>query len=105
MAIILVSTMKKTPVLRAAIDAIGNGDFSHGEQNRYRLLMDNLLNRDHYLLLADFAEYCKAQERVDEAFEDKAGWAQKWSVIFRQWDSFPATGLLQITQSTSGTRH
>ena len=68
---------EENPVLRAAIDAIGNGDFSHGEQNRYRLLMDNLLNRDHYLLLADFAEYCKAQERVDEAFEDKAGWAQK----------------------------
>ena len=30
-----------------------------------------------YLLMADFADYCATQARVDELFRDQAAWAQR----------------------------
>jgi starch phosphorylase len=30
---------------------------------------------DHYLLLADYASYVAAQDRADQAFLDRTGWA------------------------------
>ena len=63
--------------LRAVIDAIGNGAFSPGEPERYRGLVDDLLNRDPYMLMADFADYVATQARVDEHYRDPATWATR----------------------------
>ena len=60
--------------LKAVLDAIGNGAFSHGEPQRYRALVDGLLNRDTYLLLADFADYVATQARVDGLYRDPKAW-------------------------------
>jgi len=62
--------------LRAVLDAIGGGAFSHGESDRYRDVVDSLLQRDTYMLLADFADYLAAQERVDTLYRDPAAWAR-----------------------------
>jgi starch phosphorylase len=62
--------------LRAVLDAIGGGAFSHGEADRYRGVVDSLLHRDTYLLLADFADYVSAQSRVDALYRDPAAWAR-----------------------------
>ena len=62
--------------LRAVLDAIGGGAFSHGESDRYRDVVDSLLHRDTYMLLADFADYLAAQERVDALYRDPAAWAR-----------------------------
>jgi starch phosphorylase len=63
--------------LKAALDAIAQGMFSPAEPDRYRGLIDTLLHRDAYLLLADFATYTDAQHRVDRLFADRAAWADK----------------------------
>lgn len=68
---------EESRVLRRVIDAIAQGDFSPGEPGRYRALVDALLQRDSYLLLADFHSYLEAQAAVDEAFRDRAGWDAK----------------------------
>ncbi|MFN7293351.1 MAG: glycogen/starch/alpha-glucan phosphorylase, partial [Lysobacteraceae bacterium] len=60
--------------LKAVLDAIGSGAFSPGEPQRYRALVDGLLNRDTYLLLADFADYVATQARVDALYRDPAAW-------------------------------
>ena len=60
--------------LKAVLDAIGNGAFSPGEPQRYRALVDGLLNRDTYLLLADFADYVATQARVDGLYRDPKAW-------------------------------
>jgi starch phosphorylase len=60
--------------LKAVLDAIGGGAFSPGEPQRYRALVDGLLNRDPYLLLADFADYVATQARVDALYRDRAAW-------------------------------
>jgi glycogen phosphorylase len=61
--------------LARVLDAIANGEFSPGEPQRYRGLVDNLLYRDSYLLLADFADYVKTQGEVDDLFATPAAWA------------------------------
>lgn len=60
--------------LKAVLDAIGSGAFSPGEPQRYRALVDGLLNRDTYLLLADFADYVATQARVDGLYRDPKAW-------------------------------
>jgi starch phosphorylase len=63
--------------LKAVLDAIAHGAFSPGEPDRYRGLVDSLLHRDSYMLLADFASYVDVQHHVDQLFDDRAGWADK----------------------------
>ena len=62
------------PALRAVLEAIGGGAFSFGEPQRYKALVDDLLNVDRYFLLADFADYCAAQARIDRLYAQPALW-------------------------------
>ena len=61
--------------LKRTLDAIASGEFSPGDCLRYRALTDNLLSRDTYMLLADFADYVATQSRVDDLFETPDAWA------------------------------
>jgi len=65
---------EKDRELREALDAIGRGDFSHGDRERFRPLLDALLGSDEYLLLADYRAYVECQERVSQAYADPARW-------------------------------
>ncbi|HLT35492.1 MAG TPA: glycogen/starch/alpha-glucan phosphorylase [Enhygromyxa sp.] len=67
---------QRDPVLRKVLDAIAEGAFSPHEHDRYRTLVDTLLNRDSYLLLADFADYLAAHARVDALYRQPAVWAE-----------------------------
>ena len=65
------------PRLRAVLQAIAGGQFSHDEPARYRGLVDALLSGgDHYQLLADYDAYIEAQGRVDAMFRDPQRWAR-----------------------------
>ena len=64
-------------VLRRVIGAIADGEFSRAEPRRYRALTDSLLSQDRYLLMADFADYLRAQSEVDVLFATPAAWAQR----------------------------
>jgi len=61
--------------LRQVLDMIGSGFFSPGESERYRPIIDALLNQgDQYLLLADYADYIRAQRDVDRVYRDPEEW-------------------------------
>jgi len=62
--------------LREAIDQIAAGTFSNGDRNLFRPLVDNLLNRDEYLLLADYQSYIECQDRVGAAYRNRKKWAE-----------------------------
>lgn len=67
---------ESNPRLRAALDLIGSGRFSGGDPWLFRPLIDNLLQHDPYLLLADFDAYVACQARVDEAYRDTGRWTR-----------------------------
>ncbi len=71
------AVVAEQPALGRVLDAIARGEFSPGEPARHRGLVEGLLNRDRYCLLADFAAYVSAQAEVDAAWRDRAGWAAR----------------------------
>jgi len=62
--------------LRAVIDAIASGRFSRGDTEVFRPVVDSLLFRDEYLLLADFPSYVACCERAAAAYADHDCWTR-----------------------------
>ncbi len=62
--------------LRAVIDLLRSGFFSRGDTTMFAPLIDELLQEDRYMLLADYASYVAAQTRVDEAYADEPHWTR-----------------------------
>jgi glycogen phosphorylase len=65
------------PELKQVLDQISSGMFSPGNSGLFRPLVDNLLNSDYYLLLADFDAYLDAQADVDRLYMMPEEWARK----------------------------
>ena len=63
-------------MLREVVDSIANGQFSQGDRNLFKPLIDDLLNRDPYLLLADYQSYVDCQDKVSAAFLDQETWSK-----------------------------
>jgi starch phosphorylase len=65
------------PDLKAVIDAVAGGTFSPEEPRLFQPVIDALLHGgDTYLVLADFAAYVAAQERVSQAWVDYERWTR-----------------------------
>lgn len=62
--------------LREAIDLIGSGFFSGGDRTVFEALVRTLLDRDEFMVLADFASYVECQRRVARAFMNTEEWAR-----------------------------
>jgi len=62
--------------LRETLDQISSGHFSHGDKELFRPLVDNLLNHDPFLLMADYQSYIDCQDRVSSAYVDQEGWVR-----------------------------
>ncbi len=60
--------------LREAIDQIRSGHFAKGDKELFAPLVDNLLNHDPFLLLADYQSYIECQDRVAAAYRDQERW-------------------------------
>ena len=67
----------RLPELKTVLDQISSGMFSPGNPGMFRPLVDNLLNSDYYLLLADFDAYMDAQADVDRLYMIPDEWARK----------------------------
>ncbi|MEJ7139161.1 glycogen/starch/alpha-glucan phosphorylase [Amphibiibacter pelophylacis] len=67
-----------SPDLQRVLEAIRSGRFSPQDPHRYQAIYDTLVNwGDHYLLLADYASYIEAQDRVDAAWQNPSRWAEQ----------------------------
>lgn len=63
--------------LKAVIDWLRSDYFTPGEKDAFAPLCSSWLEGgDPYLCLADYADYIRAQEEVDQAFGDKKRWAK-----------------------------
>jgi glycogen phosphorylase len=62
--------------LRDVIDFIDSGALGRGDRELFRPIVDNLLNDDPFLLLADYQEYIDAQERVNALWRQPEAWTR-----------------------------
>ncbi|MGV1003528.1 MAG: glycogen/starch/alpha-glucan phosphorylase [Candidatus Nanopelagicales bacterium] len=64
--------------LRAVIDEIANGFYSPaGEPDLFRPIVESLLVRDEFLVLADYRSYIDSQEAVEKLWADPEEWTRK----------------------------
>jgi len=68
------SQLTAAPALAAVLEAIGSGQFSPDDPGRFRPLTERLLGEDYFMVLADFAAYAEAQQRVDAAYREREAW-------------------------------
>jgi starch phosphorylase len=69
--------LKQDDELRAVVDWVGSNFFTPGEPpGIFNNLYDNLAHHDPFMVLPDFRAYSEAQQKVDEAYRDKARWAK-----------------------------
>lgn len=72
------SYYNSNPELKAVLDMIINGEFSPNNKEEFVGLYNTLMfYGDTYMLLADFEDYVKTQERVSEMFKDKDKWTKE----------------------------
>jgi len=62
--------------LREALDAISSGLFANGDRDLFQPLVHSLLERDDYMLLADYQAYVDAQQRVSETWGNRREWTR-----------------------------
>jgi glycogen phosphorylase len=70
------SIYESNPELREAIDLIDSGFFSDGDRGLFHPLVELLLTRDDYMLLADYQAYVDCQQRVSDAYADRGNWTR-----------------------------
>ncbi|XOV77709.1 MAG: glycogen/starch/alpha-glucan phosphorylase [Aestuariibacter sp.] len=68
----------KNQELKSILDWLESDFFTPGKPGELASIKRSLLDGgDPYLVLADYESYSEAQQKVDEAYRDKAGWARK----------------------------
>ena len=64
--------------LRTVLEQIARGDFSPSDPRRFEPILNSLLNRgDRFMVLADFADYWRAQTEVDALWHDQDAWTRR----------------------------
>jgi starch phosphorylase len=68
--------LDSNPRLHEVLGLISSGYFSKGEQNLFKPLVDELTNRDEYMLLADYQSYINCQDRVSQMYRNQTKWTK-----------------------------
>ena len=66
----------QNPELHEAIELLRSGFFSRGDRTLFEGLVKSLLERDDFMLLADFNAYVDCQSRVSAAYKDTKQWTR-----------------------------
>jgi len=63
--------------IKSIIDSLSYAEWAKYKPNRYRLIFDEIMNRnDQYLVLKDFDAYVKAQEKISALYKNQKCWAK-----------------------------
>ena len=69
--------IEASPRLSRALALIESGRFSPDDPGRFRPLLDDLANFDHFRLTADFDSYAEAQRKVEATYAEPKAWWPK----------------------------
>ena len=67
---------RNNAALKTVIDQIASGFFSPKEPGLFKSIVDSLLYKDEYMLLADYQFYVDCQEKVSLAYQDQTQWTR-----------------------------
>jgi glycogen phosphorylase len=62
--------------LSAAVDAVTSGAFSGGDRQAFEPIIGALLNRDEYMVFADYRSYIDCHDRAGPAWADQERWTR-----------------------------
>ncbi len=62
--------------LKAVIDSLASGYFCPRDQGIFNSIVDSLMHKDEYMLLADYQFYIDCQEQVSQAYRDQHQWTR-----------------------------
>ena len=61
--------------IKNVLDSLFTGPWCYYHTDRFRLIFDEIMNRnDEYFILLDFDSYVKAQEKIQEFYQDRKAW-------------------------------
>ena len=70
------SLIEKNPVLSRVLGAVRRGEFSAGDSERFKPIVDNLYHHDYFMVAADFEAYVQAHGIVEQSFRTRDAWAR-----------------------------
>ena len=70
------SYVESDPELAAVLELIARGEFTHGDTEVLRPIVDNLIHHDPFLALADYRSYVDCQDEVSRAWLDRDTWSR-----------------------------
>ena len=66
--------------LKETIDRLRSGEFSQGDRDLFKPLLDSMLYNDPYFVLQDFRSYVDCQQNISDTFLDRPRWT-KMSIL------------------------
>lgn len=81
---------ERDSAIREVLDLLSSNFFNPKEPGLYRPLVDSLLNKDPYLVLADFEDYRRTHLHVDQAYADRHSWLKKMLLNIAHMGPFSA---------------
>ncbi|OOF67933.1 hypothetical protein BKG89_08785 [Rodentibacter caecimuris] len=69
------------PVLKNAVDFLAEGKALKGNVDTFKLMLNSLLEREPFLVLANFDDYRKAQQRIEQAYLDQNACYPKYRTV------------------------
>ncbi len=70
------SIFESNAMLHEVLVSLSSGEFSRGDRTLFEPLINSLLDRDEYMLLADYQSYVDCQDRVSAAYKDQELWTR-----------------------------
>jgi starch phosphorylase len=67
----------KDALLKRAIDLIKGGFFSPEIPELFHPVVSSLLDHDRFLVLADFADYCRCHDEIGKLYREQGEWTRK----------------------------
>ena len=56
---------------------VADGTFSNGDKSTYQALVNDWLNKDYFMTLADFGAYMDIQAEIEKTYADEKIWFRK----------------------------